>query len=74
MSDSIQFTLQKIIKQYKQVSVPLTDDLWKKNEKGTLSPDVEKLEAIAIELGKKESTGWQDESVEIILNPIQKPK
>lgn len=71
---AVQFTLQKIIKQYNFVSVEVTEEDWNNNPDGTMKLNAKKLAAKAIELGKELKEGWELESEEIIMNPIQRPK
>ena len=69
---SISVSLERVSKEFVNVSVPITNDVMIKNEDGTSSPDGEKIFARAVELGSS-AEGWQTESVEISLNPVQRP-
>ncbi len=69
---SISVTLQRLTKESVNVSVPLTPDLLIENTDGTSSPDAEKLFLKAVQLGSI-TEGWELESSEISINPIQRP-
>ncbi|HVY67723.1 MAG TPA: hypothetical protein VHA30_02430 [Patescibacteria group bacterium] len=70
---SVQVTLQRIIKQVKFVSVEVQEDDWITEADGSGHLDGKKILEKGVELGKNDQEGWEDESVEVILNPIQRP-
>jgi len=73
---SVQFTLQKITKQYKIIRVEVSEDDWKLNENGSTTMNGKRLAEKALELGQHEinNDGWKEESTEVILNPLQRPE
>jgi hypothetical protein len=57
------------------VSVPITDELWRQNDKGEGEKlDVKKIVSAALEIGRLESTKWELEGEpQIELHPLQTP-
>ena len=67
---SVQVTVQRTIKEYGFVSVLVTSDLVGDNGK----LNVEKLMECAKQSASSDKMSWYGESLEVDLNPLQKPR
>jgi hypothetical protein len=72
---SISFRLRRTTTEAVHVSVPITDEMTRPNDKGEgRKLDVDKIIRAALELGKLESTKWtQEGDPQIEPHPLQTP-
>jgi hypothetical protein len=71
---AISFKLQRTTLESTYVSVPVTQDVVIVQPDGSVKLDVDKLVTYAIEMGSKPECGWEVESSDVQLHPIQMPQ
>ncbi|MBO9699525.1 MAG: hypothetical protein J7604_04900 [Sporocytophaga sp.] len=71
---SIAIRLQRITHEDAYLSVPLTKDVTKEKEDGSLGIDFEKLVAEAVKLSQDPKVEWKIETVHLEPHPVQHPK
>ena len=71
---SVVLRVQRITYEDAYVSVPLTSDVTKENDDGSVEIDFELFSAEAIRISKDKKVEWQVESCETAPHPMQQPK